>query len=276
MTILCITVAHERPDLVLAQIENYNACFGGEAFHMVHVSAGFAASFESSQRSLGIDLEAPGNVHVFSRVETRWGMIFHAMLQGVVEAARIGLRPDYYYFHTGADLLVRTGIAGHIRSFDLGAAAPHALSDQDYWIAQVNANPRLPVLLRSLGRDRPLKVRAEGCFFRRELFHEMVLPVAMTYGCTSLAEVPEYPVEEIDLACAVEFYCGRHQVARTGNLVATSTAEGQVATTDEIDRLRSGSAHFGIKRFRPELSDATRAYVDRCLAGDLQRDGHVA
>lgn len=169
MTILCVSTASGDANLLRQQILTYNKCFDGDVFHIVHLSNEFNDRLDVNpiiKKSI-LDL---GNIHLFNRVKTAYGVIFHAMLQCVFEAIRLGVQFDYVLFHTSSDLMVGSGVNKYIRKFDIGAAKPHFMARNGFWYDKAVNYKKSELLLTALDSDKRYKARAEGCFFRRDIF----------------------------------------------------------------------------------------------------------
>ncbi|WP_444882619.1 hypothetical protein [Microbulbifer sp. PSTR4-B] len=265
-----MSTASANPELLMQQILTYNHCFNGDLFHLIHVSTEFEGALTGKSGKKNSILEQE-NVYLFNCVDTRRGMIFHAMLQCVLEAVRIGVKFEYIYFHTSSDLLVKNDLDVYIKNFDVGATRPHILSENDHWYEKIIDNKKSISLLNAMNIDRRLKVRSEGCFFRREIFFEMIYPLLTHLGSTNIAEVANYPVEEVELSWAVEFYCARNTVKRTGGVVKNLVGRNRVASVEDIDSVASEDGVFGLKRFSSNRFDAARARVFELLG--LDKDG---
>lgn len=258
MTILCVSTASADPILLRQQLVCYNHCFSGNVFHVIHVSKELDESLSEAEREL---INSLGNVHLFTRVTTKHGMIFHAMLQGVLEALRIGISFDYVYFHTSSDLLVKNGIDEYIRQFDVGATSPYLLTDRDYWFGRVTKSLRSSEFLAVLGQKNRMKVRAEGTFFKKEIFFEIIYPFLTYFGSVDFNSIADYPVEEVEFSWCIEFYCSRNKVRRAKGLIKTLGGFEDYAGKNEIDRVREQDGIYGLKRFRRDRYDCSREYA---------------
>ena len=260
MSILCVSTASGSPELLRQQILNYNRCMNERLVHVIHVSEEFN-SYLNSNLSVKKSILQSGNVYLFTRVKTKFGMIFHAMLQGVFEALKNNLKFDYVYFHTSSDLLFKKDLDLYINNFDVGSARAHILSENDYWYERVVSSKVSSELMASLELRNRLKVRSEGCFFRREIFFEMIFPILTHLGTTDIERVPNYPVEEVEFAWAIESYCEKNKVDRVANVVRNLVGQKRVATVDDINAAEREHGVFGMKRFSSERFDVARKFL---------------
>jgi hypothetical protein len=224
--ILAVSNAHDRPDLLAAQICNYNAAMNGNVIHAVNINSKFENQFWQSASELKIDFQAFGNV-IFNSpaVQTGYGSILHAYLQTIMRALQRDLKFDYVYFHTPADLLIRRDVDVYISSFDFGFSDAYEYPfdeehhftlhhGKDRWVGPMSLNSGLFRFLNSLGHPIAHRVRTEGAFFKRQIFFEVVYPLLLSNGIEYFAQAPEpYPFEETELASCVEFFKKRHAFA---------------------------------------------------------------
>lgn len=266
MNILAVGAAHDRPDLLLEQIENFNLCCSGNVFHVVHINLETREAFFEAAKWAGIDFERLNNVHLFSRVRTKWGGIFHAWLLGVAEAMFRGIDFSHVLFHSSADMLVRLGADRHIEQYDLGVGKSVLTNDKDFWFDQIRRNDRGFALVQSFGQPDFLRARVDSCFFKRQLFFEIIYPLSITYDYLREDSLPDYPLEDVDMVCAVEWYCANNpSLRRARNLVFTSNNDRQLCTKEEIDWVRSTTDIYGVKRFSAIKDDQVRVYVRELL-----------
>jgi hypothetical protein len=268
MTTLAICTTHERPDLLLEQINNYDKCFNGNVFQVVHVNADYSDSFARDSSKLGINFPGMDRVHLFSKFKTQWAGVFHAMLFGVTEALRLRVEFDRVLFHTNSDLLVKRDVDLHVKNYDIGCAKPYVLEGTDFWFEKVSNSGSLSTYLSDLGHTVTLKSRMEGAFFRSDIFFELIYPLALRHDLVSVESIQDYPMEEIELVHAVEFYRERHSVNGTRNLIHTSSKPNQVCDEQDIDLVLGKADLFGIKRFSHNLDDPIRDRVRRLIGAD--------
>jgi hypothetical protein len=280
MTILAVTNAHERPDLLYDQLENYNVSFDGDVIHGVNINAALAPKFEQEREKLDIDFSKLGNVFfVTPAVETKRFGVLQAYMITVMEAMRLNKRFDYILFHTSADLMVRHLANRYVKRFDLGVGASGNIRFRDeagnltfdqvnpFWREQVAADPRLHRLASQLGTDVLHKSRQEGSFFKSSMFFEMFFPLLSFRSTEEMLNIdPIYPAEEFVFSLCTEAFCQRHDVRRTQHLIYTSPSAKQIATVEEIDAVRLSSQQWGVKRFPPNRASEQREYVRKILS----------
>jgi hypothetical protein len=273
--ILAVMNAHDRPDLLAAQIRNYNAAMNGNVIHAVNINSKLEQQFWHSAKELNIDFQAFGNV-MFNTpsVETGYGSILHAYLQTIMHALRQDLKFDYVYFHTPADLLVRRDVDAYISSFDIGFSDAYEYPfdekhhftlhhGKDRWVGPMSLNSGLFRFLDSLGHPVAHRVRTEGAFFKRHIFFEVLYPLLLTNGIEYFHKAPEpYPFEETELASCMEFFKKRHMIKRARNLirVVEDKQVNGIDTDDVVDALKQHDI-YGIKRPSNVLDSDVRRYI---------------
>jgi hypothetical protein len=284
MTILVVSNWHERPDLLLEQLDSYDAAFDGDLIHCVNINHETAPDFHAEAARKGIDFGRRGNLHfTTATVRTGWARVAHAFFQAVLDCMRHKRSFDYVYFHTASDLMIRPGANRHVRGFDLGFGRSGGSRVQfltyggvEYADNETNSlafraamrrDPRLARLLRSLGLDRIHKSRSEGCFFRRDIYFEIMYPTLASMSLADMEGLPgAYPIEEYVLATCVEEFCARSNIRRTRHMVHTSHNEKNRASVEDMDAVRATADQFGIKRFDPDIDHPVRDYARKLLA----------
>lgn len=130
----------------------------------------------------------------------------------------------------------------------------------------VRADPMLAPMLRALGMDTLHKSRAEGCFFRADLFFEIMDPLLAHRSLADMRDMTMVnPIEESLFAICVEFYCKKHTLRRARHVVAMSKTEKQIAM-EEMQQVLADPQLFGIKRFLPSLDDPLRVRARQLVA----------
>lgn len=281
MTILCVTNWHQYPDRLVEQLHNYNAACEGDVIHYVNVNAHFADKFFAAAAKKSIDFSAIPNLRfVEPPVPTRWASIMHAYFQAVLQAMRDGVAFDYVYFHTSADLIVKPGLNRHIRQFDIGFGRSWNIPftmEGGRMVFEATDNPQLqaiatdpivPVFLRDSGFSGLHKCRAEGCFFRRALFFEVLFPLLTHWSLQQMATLEHvYPQEEYLFATCVEQYCLRYKVKRCRHAIMTSKNEQQQATLEDMAEVQRQKHIFGIKRFAQNIDTPARSHALSLVGG---------
>lgn len=283
MTILVVSNWHEKPELLVEQVRNYNSAFDGDLLHYVNLNAELEESFWKDSASKSIDFSEFSNLSFLRpAVPTAWGRVAHAYLRAVLAAMKDGRKFDYIYFHTSADLLLKRGVNRHIRNHDIGLGeawrakavfrevggreAVEAASAKGFEEA-IRADPILPQMLRGMEVGHLYKSRAEGSFFRAELFFEIMFPLLSFRSVTEMGSMEKaYPLEEYLFTTCVEFFCARHRVRRARHLVLTSRAPRELATPEDLEAVLADPGLFGLKRFSPALNDPLRVRARQLLA----------
>jgi hypothetical protein len=286
MPILCVPNWHSRPDLLLQQILSYNIAFDDDIVHVINVNSNFSSFFWEDSQKKEIDFFSLNNVYfVDPPVETKKHSIVQAYFGGVIFALKRNINFDYIYFHTASDIMIKRGAGIHVRQFDVGfgssrpskftyeplqdggVAVKVAGASGSTQLAAIAHDRKIPTFLRSLGSDAWYKSRAEGCFFRRDVFFEIMYPLVTNFGMDYMTALdPAYPIEEYLWAQSVEFFCARHKVRRTRHMVTTSHNERNHVSIIEMDTALRDPNVFGIKRFTQVANSPEREYARKLLA----------
>lgn len=285
MTTLAIAAWHNRPDLLMEQVLTYNAAFNGDVIHLIHVNSDFQTQFWDEAKTKGVSFDAMGNIHFVQQpLRTYYAGILHAFIHCVQIAIRRNFAFEHVYFHTSSDLMARPDFDKHIRQFDIGLAQQHSIEVQfvtdprgdthvllphghkDFWKERLHKDKRIVPVLRSMGTKTLRKSRAEGSFFRRDLFFEIMFPLLSHIGIREMyAPENAYPLEEYMFAQCVEFYCERHKVRRAPHAVVTTNGPKRLATIQDISALAAKDGRYGIKRFSDEIDSPERDHVRKLL-----------
>lgn len=285
MAILAVTNWHNHPHLLRDQIKTYNAAFDNDVHHVVNINANFTQKFWDDAKNLSVDFTDFSNLHFSDpAVITRQMGIAQAYFSAVMFALRENIKFDYVYFHTSSDLMIKKGANEYIRKFDLGfgkaagrpfeykvldngrsaVVIPGATDTIFYY--PILHHEVLPAFLKAVGLPKFYKSRAEGCFFKREVFFEVMYPLLAHMSILDMERMENpYPIEEYLFAQCVEMFCARNDCKRARHLVSTSTNEKQMATIEEIDAAMANGDIFGIKRFQPKLDAPERVYARQLL-----------
>jgi hypothetical protein len=161
---------HERPEVVLDQVENFRAFLPGDTQIVLHLS-----------QSLGVDPAEvapllPEGVHVNpSSLATRHGDLAFVHNANV----RWGLRElepfDYVVLHASNDAYFRPGAAERIASATAGVFV-NPVGPESPWSPAVAAHrdPVVRAMLADLGASQIFGGMSEGSFFATALFTEML------------------------------------------------------------------------------------------------------
>jgi len=176
MKFLISILAHEKPEIVIDQIENAHRYFP-EASIILHLHRKFAweppKRFQIGRQKPTVDFTQYERVMVNPvSHRTEWGNLHHAHNSNF-KYAQTKLDFDYFLLHSSSDLFVRPGVAGFVSKYDMGVSllAPHA-----DWGAPLMAegDPVFQRIMKEAGAKELWWSQVEGTFYRRELFAEMV------------------------------------------------------------------------------------------------------
>jgi len=283
MTVLVVSSWHQRPDLLVDQIDSYNRAFDGDLIHWININVNFKEKFYLEMQKKNIDFSKFTNVYFAqSNSNTAWGLIAHAYLRGVLENIMNGRNFDYVYFHTASDLMIKGGINRYIKDYDIGFGRAvdykySILSSGDHDVVDV-IDPYLPFreamkcdrkflgFLKSVDAKIVKKSRAEGCFFRKDIFFEIMYPLLCHYSLDDMENLPmAYPIEEYLWSICVEKFVARHNVRRARHVIMTSRNEKQRASIEDMAEVLANPNLFGIKRFGGLLDDPVRVHARQLL-----------
>ncbi len=279
MLVLAVSNAHERPELLAEQIENYNIAMNGNIFHIININSLYRDAFFEDANKKGISFDRFTNLHFLDRsLEAGYGRLAHVYLRGVQFALRLAINFDYVYFHTPSDLLIKRDVDKYISGFDLGftKSYPYPFNEQrvffdhvgrDHWVDAMSANALLFNLLEGLGQATAYRGRTEGSFYRRELFFELVFPWLLESSARDLVACdPPYPQEEAELVSCIEFMRARRSLKQADCLIKVYESNpGHIATVEDVIAAQSDPAVHGVKRLPLDLDSDVRQYIGRIM-----------
>lgn len=278
MTILAVSTWHERPDLLLAQIEGYNLSFDGDVVHMVHINSDFHDVFFADAEKQNIDFKKVGNLYFAeSPRSTRYAVIAHAYMHSVNEAMRIGLKFDYIYFHTSSDIMFKRGAAKYIREHDVGlykAVAWNILGGHSSdrfridvknptkWLANIEKDKKAIFFYRTMKQEKIFGKRHEGMFFRKDIFFEAIFPLVSHYNIDEIEnQIHVYPIEEFLFTQCLEMICKRYELKRRRNLIHSV----KTLSCEDLNEAYQNPGVFGIKRPSKILDSPERVLANEML-----------
>lgn len=176
MTFLISILAHEKPEIVIDQIENANRYLPG-AWIVLHLHRKFAweppKKFQLGSQKPTVDFTQYERVLVNPiSHRTEWGNLHHAHNSNFKYAAT-KLDFDYFLLHSSSDLFVRKGVEEYIKNWDMGVSV---LPPQHSWGAPFMAegDPVFQKIMEDAKAKELWTSQVEGTFYRKEIFQKIV------------------------------------------------------------------------------------------------------
>jgi len=176
MKLLLSILAHEKPEIVIDQIENVHRYLPGAQI-VLHLHRKFAwevpKRFQIGRAKPTVDFTQYEGVIVNPvSHRTEWGNLHHAHNSNFKYAAT-KIDFDYFLLHSSSDLFVRRGVEDFISKWDMGVSV---IPPQHDWGAPLMAegDPVFQKIMKEAGASELWTSQVEGTFYRKELFAEMV------------------------------------------------------------------------------------------------------
>lgn len=166
MRLLVSILAHEKPDIVRDQIENFQRYLPNAAIVLhLHVNFDWGGPIQ--------DFANISNVFVNPRsLPTFWGNLHHAHNANFHFASSV-TEFDYFVLHSSSDLYVRKGAE---LTMGAHAAGVSFVPPQPSWGAPLFAegDPVFQAIMRDAGATELWCSQVEGTYYRRDVFADMV------------------------------------------------------------------------------------------------------
>lgn len=251
MLALVSNAAHNNPHLLYEQTLAYNRMLGDDCVHVINVNFRDSRGFFGRAGRLGIDFSTIGNV-VFAEPER---VVYPPSTLGIhalnyAFASRRGIRADYVILHTSSDLPFRTGLASHMRNFDIGQAPASPGKSQEWHSHKfAAADPVLVSFVERMIGPRPdenvriPRARFEGSFYRWELMAEIFFRLSVEFGFDAEHHwTKPYPIEEIVLPIMADHFSRTLNLRRTRHFVRVASSSDKERFPD-LDRRTPPSEH---------------------------------
>ena len=187
--ILVSLAVHEKPDVIIDQIENFkyfleNVCF------ILHVSKSYFEKYEIEK------LQNIENVYLNpENLVTKWGNIISTHISNY-NYAKKNIKFDYVLFHSSNDMYVKKGAYDYIVSHDAGFQLRKVNRNNIHWwpgFLAIN-DIQLEKMKNKIGKTTLLASQLEGSFYKKEIMDEVIDVVNLYYDENTSKEF--YPKEE--------------------------------------------------------------------------------
>lgn len=274
MTILFSLPVHESNDVVRDTIANARK-YNPDSVFMLHVSAGFADYDISIEKIPGVfanPIRFP-TVHAHSQVPTH--------LTNYAHAHNLGLSFTHLCVLHTSEMFVKPGMQDHIKDLDYSLWFTDATQPRvGVWPpwTQSYANQTFRDLFDPYDPSYYLGNLIEGNYFRRELFHEIVLWTQRHYNIMDM--IWPYAAEEVFFPTLANHFGGGKNFGHPYCCFHHKTHF--VDNTQDVDDIRANRDAtfwqpnnfvynkvpfpsknlYSIKRISRELSDPVRSYIN--------------
>lgn len=176
MKFLISILAHEKPEIVIDQIENIHR-WVPDAWIILHLHRKFA--WGPPRKRWERDTAERVDFSKYDRVmvnptsyPTEWGNLHHAH-NANFHYAKTQMDFDYFLLHSSSDLFVKKGVEDYIKKFDFGVSI---LPPQHDWGAphMAEADPVFQNIMRDAGAKELWTSQIEGTFYKTEVFAQML------------------------------------------------------------------------------------------------------
>jgi len=173
--ILFSIAVHERPEVVVNQVENFTY-FNPGCQVVLHVSAWMP---EDVFRVLQDALSAYAHVHInTTRLWSGYGdgtqMKMHVVNYSY--ARKLGLPFDYFCLHASNDMFVKAGLGNYMSAFDAGNNPVRIVWEDKRWAQSVHAlsDRLLKKMMKKYGLSEIYGTQVEGSFYRKDIMDTVV------------------------------------------------------------------------------------------------------
>jgi hypothetical protein len=225
--ILVSGIVQQQPDLILDQIELYNAAMGGEdrCHHILHVNA------DAVRKGLLEELVLPRNVTINpTHLHTRRPTFLGCHVVNLLHAIRQGMSYSHVYLHTDSDLPYRKGLGEHVLGHDFGLAKPGTFDlaqSRSIWAKPLEADLRLRDFVARIGGGVIYTTRYEGMFATRGIMQEILMQMMAVWPFDENQWRGDYPYEEFALPTVAMAVIRNRDLRRTRHAVITGPSEAR-------------------------------------------------
>ncbi|MFH5924502.1 hypothetical protein [Roseomonas xinghualingensis] len=272
--ILVSGIVHQRPDLILDQVQLYNAAMGGEdcCHHILHVNA------EAVRKGLLKQLMLPPNVTINpTHLHTRHPTFMGCHIVNILHAIRAGLPYSHIYLHTDSDIPYRRGLGEHVLAHDFGLAEPIAVTlgqSQSMWAVPVSDDVRLREFVAGKGDGKIYNTRYEGMFATRGIMHEILMQMMAVWPFDENHWRGDYPYEEFALPTVAMAVIRNRVLRRTRHAVVTgpSSTRYKLGSREELNEssiplLETEPGNVFAAKFAPAALDSPVRKFARAALG---------
>ena len=267
--IAVLSPVHRRPDLLLAQLVNYNKYSNNSCDHFLHVSRDGRGNFQES------DIETLVNEGgaIFTKYSngTSWRTCIGAFI-ACSELIDENIH-DFVYVHTDADLIISGNLQNYIYEHKLGYGSV-PIAKAKHWIHsnKLIEDKRFKELRDSIGLSFGDVVfgRQEGAFYPVDLWKKIISEISRYYDA-SFFDYPDlhWPIEEsIIPTLAKKFsYSSPHvwNIVRTKELTLSGGRDNpeNCINLNDLEKYIGTPGHqcIALKWFSQNLSDVARLKV---------------
>lgn len=257
---------HERPDVIIDQIENINH-YNPHCAVVLHISKAFndKRSHITIKKFREIIAEKD-NVFINPiQLETTYGNIVHTHISNFYHSISIS-DFDYFALLSSNELFVRSGMSDTISNYECGFNYQNITELKNVWPHALNAlsDPTVEKIANHFGFTKQDAVRSqiEGTFYRKGLFEQICNIIEEYYD---ISKIPEniYPREEVYYQETAYFLLEDKRDILQAYI--THNARDNASWTvykSIIDKVSNGnSKEYSVKRIERDINNPSRAYI---------------
>lgn len=259
------TPVHTDVEASVRQLQNYNSLFGGNFTNVLHLSLEASYLREEYQEVIS----SYPNVHLVpSSMPTSIYCTLGAHIAVTDYIVASGIQPEYIYFHSGTDLLVKRGLADHISRSGSGIMHyKHNSGSSWAWRDRLEGDKSLSTCLKELdiAKDEVYFGRIEGAYMRFEYWLQAHFVLKRAYDFDSFIHDSQrvWPAEE----CIVPtYYINKHGIPKSNIAVITKRVNGvesrnNYVTLEDIQNFLLVPDIYGAKWFSSHPNDPAIVYL---------------
>lgn len=265
---ICISIpVHEKPDVIVDQINNINYFYGHDVFIVLHISKNFNYPNQITQDR---DYEFRSKENVFvnpEQLSTSCPSSLVHVHNSNFKYAKQKLDFDFFVLHASNDMYVRKGAKEFIRESKNGCFQFEFNSSSSWtWAPLMFEDIELKKIVNYLGISKMCVSQPEGMYFQTDVFEEMVKVIDKfySYGRGSI-----YPREEVYYPTFISKFTNELNKP----IVYSEVLSGQPIDSDLIIKLNANQKKnnpsdvydfenlYAVKRVKREYYDPNRILI---------------
>jgi hypothetical protein len=258
------TPVHTDIDASIRQLHNYSRFFGGNIVYLMHLSREASHLRDDYNKAIS---SFPNAILLPESRATSIYCTLGAHIAATEYLLNEYMRPDFIYFHSASDLLIKRGLARHIEITKSGIM--HYRIDESNWMwsEHLKADKSFSAFLDELSicTQDIYFGRIEGSYMKFEFWLEAYAVIKRVYDLDSFisGNAGVWPVEE---SLIPTYYLNTQGIPNSNIAVETKRLNGMESRNSpisliELEAYLLNPAVFGAKWFASDLRDPALLYL---------------
>ena len=260
-SILFSIPVHERPEVVLDQINNF-LHFNPDCCIVLHISSEFR--FDSDYISEEDFFRAFGDIDRVYVNPNRLRSGLEDIIQCHISNFRYAyenIEFEYIVFASSNELFFRSGLLDDISQYDCGPGNRILVNDDTNWIQEkhIIGDKEFIEALKKWGISHIFSGQFEGSFMRRDMMLKISDKIESFYDHRSMTV--KYAREEVFFHTFIAAFYQEAHVRRDNTTYMDWSNDLRVCVADVINRLHVNDEKYSIKRVPRYINDEVRAFL---------------